>query len=249
MLIGPQFILQRPVLRERGGETPPRHSPARRKVKKLDRFEKARLAASSCLLRLPFSAASIRPTIQLLLNSINREEQNGLGSHAGLHHRYRRSRAAVAERISGCGEPVWSKISNALKRLGFRSHNFLAQLLSETSRACTIRVRRSSLGRLWHDLGSHAGLHHRNRRPGTSPEERISGRREPDPESPNPRQVVVIGWRKSYVGGDRPPARTESLGRIGGGRETGYPAGLVPKAHRQQVRRIEVSRVRGSSQS
>ena len=38
--------------------------------------------------------------------------------------------------------PVWSKISNALKRLGFRSHNFLAQLLSETSRACTIRVPR-----------------------------------------------------------------------------------------------------------
>ena len=38
--------------------------------------------------------------------------------------------------------PVWSKISNALKRLGFQSHNFLTQLLSETSRACTIRVRR-----------------------------------------------------------------------------------------------------------
>src|ERR1035438_1391388 len=30
--------------------------------------------------------------------------------------------------------PVWSRISNALKRLGFRSHNFLTQLLSETSR-------------------------------------------------------------------------------------------------------------------
>src|ERR1035441_2469324 len=103
---------------------------------------------------------------------------------------------------------VWSKISNALKRLGFRSHNFLAQLLSETSRACTIPVRRSSLGRLWHDLGSHAGLHHRNRRPGTFTEERISGRREPDPESPNQRQVVVIRCRKSYVGGDRPPARS-----------------------------------------
>src|SRR5664280_927255 len=54
------------------------------------------------------------------------------------------------------------------EKAGFRSHNFLAQLLSETSRACTIRVRRSTLGRLWNDLGSHAGLHHRNRRPGTS---------------------------------------------------------------------------------
>jgi hypothetical protein len=35
-----------------------------------------------------------------------------------------------------CQDPgvnlVWSKISNALKGLGFRSHNFLAQLLSET---------------------------------------------------------------------------------------------------------------------
>ena len=44
--------------------------------------------------------------------------------------------------------PVWSKILSALKRLGFRSRNFLAQLVSETSRACTIRLRRSSLRRL-----------------------------------------------------------------------------------------------------
>jgi hypothetical protein len=29
-------------------------------------------------------------------------------------------------------DPVWSKISNALKRLGFGSHNILAQQLSET---------------------------------------------------------------------------------------------------------------------
>src|ERR1035438_10518285 len=74
---------------------------------------------------------------------------------------------------------LWSKISNALKRLGFRSHNFLAQLLSETSRACTIRVRRSTLERLWNELGSHAGLHHRNRRSRTAGEERISGCGEP----------------------------------------------------------------------
>jgi hypothetical protein len=31
------------------------------------------------------------------------------------------------------------------------------------------------------------------------------------------------------------------LGRIGGRREAGYAAGLVPKAHRQQIRRIESS--------
>jgi hypothetical protein len=35
---------------------------------------------------------------------------------------------------------VWSKISNALKRLDFRPRNPLAQQLSETSRTCTIRV-------------------------------------------------------------------------------------------------------------
>src|ERR1039458_7725578 len=134
---------------------------------------------------------------------------------------------------------LWSKISSALKKLGFRSHNFLAQLLSETSRACTIRVRRSTLERLWNELGSHAGLHHRNRRPGTSTEERIPGRREPDPESPNQRPVAVIRWRKSYVGGDRPPAGTESLGRIGGGRATGYAAGLGPEAPPPPNRTVE----------
>src|SRR5437588_5919605 len=134
-----------------------------------------------------------------------------------------------------------------IEKAWFPVSYFFAQLLSEASRACTIRVRRSRLRRLWNDLGSHACLHHRNRRPGTTTEERISGRREPHPESPNQRQVVVIRCRKSYVGGDRPPAQTEGLGRIGGCRETGYAAGLVPKAHRQQVRRIEVSQILGSS--
>jgi hypothetical protein len=33
----------------------------------------------------------------------------------------------------------------------------------------------------------------------------------------------------------------ESLGRIGGCRDAGYATGLVPKAYRQQIRRIEVS--------
>ena len=40
---------------------------------------------------------------------------------------------------------MWSKISNVLKRLAFRARNFFAQLLSETSRACTIRVPRSTI--------------------------------------------------------------------------------------------------------
>src|SRR6516225_10686995 len=90
----------------------------------------------------------------------------------------------------GESDLVWSKISNVLKRLGFRPRTFFSQLLSETSRACTIRVRRSSLRRLWNDLGSHACLHHRNRRPGTTTEERISGRGEPDPEGPNQSRSV-----------------------------------------------------------
>src|SRR5437899_1160936 len=65
-----------------------------------------------------------------------------------------------AEKADG----VWSKISNALKRLGFRSRNFPAQLVSETSRACIILVRRSSLGRLWNALGAPARLCHRNKK-------------------------------------------------------------------------------------
>src|ERR1035441_10543829 len=91
------------------------------------------------------------------------------------------------------GHVVWSKISNALKRLGFQSHNFLAQLLSETSRACTIRVRRSTLGRLWNELGSHAGLHHRHRRSRAAAEERISGCGEPYPESPGQGPAASFG--------------------------------------------------------
>src|SRR6266702_5986423 len=63
----------------------------------------------------------------------------------------------------------------------------------------------------------------------------------------NATNLSVIRCRKSYAGRNRPPAATEGLGRIGGCRETGYAAGLVPKAHRQQVRRIEVSQILGSS--
>src|SRR5664280_2558483 len=88
---------------------------------------------------------------------------------------------------------LWSKISNALKRLGFQSHNFLAQLLSETSRACTIRVRRSTLGRLWNELGSHAGLHHRHRRSRTAVAERIFGCGEPYPGSPDQGPTAPFG--------------------------------------------------------
>src|SRR5664280_1789631 len=88
---------------------------------------------------------------------------------------------------------VWSKISNTLKRLGFQSHNFLVQLLSETSRACTIRVRRSTLGRLWNELGSHAGLHHRHRRSRTAVAERISGGGEPYPEGPDQGPAAPFG--------------------------------------------------------
>ena len=111
-------------------------------------------------------------------------------------------------------DPVWSKISNALKRLGFQSRNFLA-LLSETSRACTIWVRRSS-GRPWNDLGSHACLHHRNRRPGTSTEERIFGRREPHPKSkagscyPMPKK---LRWLRSLNGSDGKPWKNWRLSR------------------------------------
>ena len=65
---------------------------------------------------------------------------------ADLAHGSHRMRVRTPNRATE--NPVWSQISNALKRLGFRSRNFPAQLVSETSRACTIRVRRSSLERL-----------------------------------------------------------------------------------------------------
>ena len=54
-------------------------------------------------------------------------------------------------------------------------------------------------------------------------------------------RLLLSEGEKATFGGDRPAARAESLGRIGGCREAGYAAGLVPKAHRQQIRRIEVS--------
>jgi hypothetical protein len=56
----------------------------------------------------------------------------------------------------------------------------------------------SNNSRLW-DCRSFPVLPRPAAGPPTS-EERISGRREPHPESPNQRQVVVIQCRKSYVG-------------------------------------------------
>jgi hypothetical protein len=50
--------------------------------------------------------------------------------------------------------PVWSKISNAPKMLGFRSRNFLA-LLSETSRAC-YPMPKGTLAEIAHRLGRKA---------------------------------------------------------------------------------------------
>ena len=47
--------------------------------------------------------------------------------------------------------PYESRNSNALKRLGFRSRNFLARLLSETSRACNNPVSTISLSLEWFD--------------------------------------------------------------------------------------------------
>ena len=54
-------------------------------------------------------------------------------------------------------------------------------------------------------------------------------------------RLLLSDAEKATFGGDCLPAGTESLGRIGGGRETGYAAGLVPNAHRPQVRRLKVS--------
>jgi putative transposase len=51
---------------------------------------------------------------------------------------------------------LWSKISNALKRLRFRSRNFLAQLLSETSREFRLLLsegEKATLAEIAHRLG------------------------------------------------------------------------------------------------
>jgi hypothetical protein len=105
---------------------------------------------------------------------------------------------------------VWSKISNALKRLGFRSHNFLVQLVSETSRACTIRVRRSGLGRPWNALSAPARLCHRNSRSRTPAAKRISGGGEPDPERSDQGSTATFGRRKN-VGRPKLDQETERL--------------------------------------
>jgi len=106
---------------------------------------------------------------------------------------------------------VWSRISNALKRLGFRSRNFLAQLVFETSRACTIRVRRSSLGRPWNALGEPGRLCHRNSRSRPPVTKRISDRGEPDPERADQGSAGAFGRRKSNTGGDRSPPGSKAL--------------------------------------
>src|SRR5215813_4467975 len=101
--------------------------------------------------------------------------------------------------------------------------------------------------RLRNDLGACPSVCHRNRKPGTAAEERVFGRREPDPPSENPRPVVVIRRGKSNSGGDCSPARTKGPRRFVGGRETGNAAELVPKTHRQQVRWVEKSQIMGPS--
>ena len=54
-------------------------------------------------------------------------------------------------------------------------------------------------------------------------------------------RLLLSEGEKATLAEIAPAARTESLGRIGGCREAGYAVGLVSKAHRQQIRRIEVS--------
>src|SRR2546430_2159469 len=132
-------------------------------------------------------------------------------------------------------QPVRSKISNALKRLGFRSHSFLVQLVSENSRACTIRVRRSSLGRLWNALGAPARLCHRNSRSRTPVAKRISGGGEPDPERADQGSVAAFGRRKGDTGRDRSPAGSKGAGGRGGHGQARNDSGMVSEAHREQI--------------
>src|SRR6516162_775797 len=56
--------------------------------------------------------------------------------------------------------------------------------------------------------------------------ERISWSREPDLERSDQGSTAAFGRGKGDIGGDRPAARTESLGGIRDCREAGYAAGL-----------------------
>jgi hypothetical protein len=130
-----------------------------------------------------------------------------------------------------------------LKRLGFRSRNFLAQLLSETSRAGTIRVRQSSLGRLWNDLGSHACLHRRNRRPGTFAEERISGEFWGRPRVTRKPSGLWCGWRRKIPCGAISGVflRTFVARRFGGAEHNSSSAQRVRGFSRGTISRVGAS--------
>src|SRR6266478_9211121 len=129
--------------------------------------------------------------------------------------------------------PVWSKISNAWKRLGFRC--FLLQLVSETSRACTIRVRRSSLGRPWNAWDAPARLCHRNSESRTAVAKRISDGGETDPARSDQGSVTAFGRRKGNTGRDRSPPGSNGAGGRGGNGQARNDSGMVSEAHREQI--------------
>ncbi len=81
----------------------------------------------------------------------------------------------------------------------------------------------------------------------TPSSERISRSGEQHSESAPPAGIPPDGWREDHAGRDRQASGAESASESRRYRKTRYPAGLVPQAHRSQVRRFETAPVGGTT--
>ena len=100
---------------------------------------------------------------------------------------------------------IWSKISNALKRLGFRSRTFSHSWFLKPQEHVQSGFDDQVLGRLWNALGAPARLCQRNSRSRTPVAKRIPGGGEPDPESQIQGRLLLSegerrDWRRSLTG-------------------------------------------------
>ena len=100
-----------------------------------------------------FFPRGARETEKPSLFSSLEEQPVGALSPAGRSPRgYMGNGCGVVSEFVDFFQPRMVKNLRRIEKAWFPASYFLAQLLSETSEACTIRVRRSSLGRLWNFL-------------------------------------------------------------------------------------------------
>src|SRR6266480_1004589 len=133
------------------------------------------------------------------------------------------------------GETRVVKNLKRIEKAWFPVSQFLPQLVSETSRACTIRVRQSSLGRPWNAWGAPARLCHRNSESRTAAAKRISDGGERDSARSDQGSVTAFGRRKGDTGRDRSPPASNGAGGRGGHGQARNDSGLVSEAHREQI--------------